>query len=110
MNKTNDLATLRQEEPEDKILAQKYFKDLYGDDIDYLEESDSYLYRGIEFDYFKSGIPICASVGPTFLLVDKEYYYLWVFTYGDKEEMWEDYCRIKYEYLEKGFWGRFFEK
>lgn len=101
MNKTNQIAALSFEEKEDRLLAQKYFKNLYGDDIDYLAESDSYFYRGIEFDYFKSGIPLDKDGEPSFLLVDKERSWLWVYTYGDQEERWEDYCSVKYWTLEE---------
>ena len=79
---------------DDKIVAQSYFQKEYPGII-YHADTDSYEYRGIMFDYFNAGINMYGKAGNTFLLVDKDDPRLWLFNYGEKEEMLRDYLRRK---------------
>lgn len=93
MNKTNILSSSEYKET-DKIEAQEYFKEIYPD-IAYIEESDSFLYRDYEFNYFKSGKQnkfVFPEKG-SYTLVDKDFDYVWLFKFGDQEVRWNEYLR-----------------
>lgn len=102
MNRTIHLTISTPYCPEtESAEAQIYFANLYPG-IQYIKESDSFLYRGILFDYFKSGIifPIGTKneqgLTGSYLLVDPENYHRnWLFTYGDKEIMWREFIERK---------------
>lgn len=76
--------------------AQLFFKNKYPDII-YNESTDSYVYRGYKFNYFKAGIGIGIGVERrnSYLLVDNENSSLWLFDYGPPEEMWQKYLGYK---------------
>ena len=93
MNKTNVLAISAFEEKNDYIEAQQVLKELYPD-IEYVQSTDSFKYRGYEFDYFKSGISLNGGKN-SYMLVDKANVKLWLFTYGDLEKRWKDFVKNK---------------
>lgn len=78
------------ENPLDKFEAQSFFELKYPE-IVYDEITDSYKYRDFEFDYFKAAI----GTPNQYLLVDKIDSRLWLCTYGEKEEMWENFVKEK---------------
>ena len=93
-NKTSSLATFETEQSNDKIEAQFILKEMYPEII-YDSITDSYEYRGYKFDYFKSGIGFPSGSPNGYLLVDKENSQLWLFSYGEKEDRWQDYLKNK---------------
>ncbi len=93
MNKTNQLASCVFEQPNDNIEAQQVLKKMYPEII-YDSTNDSYNYRGYKFNYFKSGIGFGGSPNG-YLLIDPEDPKLWLFTYGEKEDRWNDYLEHK---------------
>jgi hypothetical protein len=88
MNKTNQLAAFVFEAPSDSTEAQENIPQTYPGAF-YRKETDSFGYRGIMFDYFKSGIH--PTNGNSYTLVDKKFDRCWVFTYGNPDEMFEKY-------------------
>src|SRR3990167_6613796 len=84
--------------PDDQKYAQIYLKKEYPGII-YHSEIDSYEYRGIMFDYFKSGTRFdlngSLNGNGSYLLIDKDDPKLWLFTYGNQEERWNDYIKTK---------------
>jgi len=91
MNLTNSIAIVNENDT-DKKEAFNYFSNLYPG-IEYQSSTDTYRYRDLMFDYFKSGIGIN---GPnTYLLVSKGYPNIWLFTYGNKENRWDEFIRRK---------------
>ena len=78
--------------PADKNEAIEYIEETYSG-ASYNKNTDTFSYRGMEFDYFVSGRFVSMDGSPTkykcgYLLVDREFRQNWVFTYGDPEEMW----------------------
>ena len=100
-SKTYCLSVFRENIDNESKEAQEYLSKMYPD-IEYIESSDSFRYRGIEFDYFRSGVGFDfdnfeRNGKNSYLLVDKENSKLWLFTYGDLEERWRDYLKRKNE-------------
>ena len=101
MNRTKSLSVISNiiSEDEESLEAREYFKDQYPG-IKYIQETDSFLYRGVLFDYFKSGYKLFWKKGDegfsgSYLLVDpRNYINHWLFCYGNSEERWSDYIRI----------------
>lgn len=57
--------------------------------VKYLEETDTFLYRGVEFNYFQSGITFD---GPNcYILTHKGNFGIWLYNYGDQDERWKEY-------------------
>lgn len=83
---------------EESQEAAKYFKTKYNN-IEFLAESDSFRYRGMTFDYFKSGTKMGWNKGSegfsgNYLLVDPQNYRNnWLFDYGEPEQMWQDFLK-----------------
>ena len=79
--------------------AFNYFKSIYPE----IEKTDrdTFIYRGIEFNYFQSGYsplmnPETNKPYPgTYTLVDKDDCRIWLCSYGDKKECWNDYIKQK---------------
>lgn len=105
MNRTPFLATFSNTTPEqESVESQKYFASLYPG-VKYIKESDSFEYRGLILDYFKSGIRIPYlskeenGFTGSYLLVDPENYRNnWLFTYGPPEEMWNNFYKKYQDY------------
>ena len=107
-NLTSSLASFSDESSDDKIKAQKFFNKKYIGII-YDFTTDSYEYRGYKFDYFKCGLgvnPVNLSFNnqDSYMLVDKNNAQLWLFTYGDSEERWNDY-KMRTGRPQNSFWG-----
>lgn len=99
MNLTNSIAIGIEEQLEDKLEAFDYFKNLYPG-IKYIEQTDSYQYRGFEFDYFKAGISMLGlKNGSSYMLVWKPNSRIWLFTYGDLEDRWTRFMTERDEYF-----------
>lgn len=67
---------------------------------------------GVEVESWISGFCL-ETYKPSFMLRHKEYPWIWLFTFGDKEERWKDFLnRIdeqRKEYApKKSFWKKFF--
>lgn len=88
MNRTNEIVTYAVESKEDKDLAIAFFKEKYPG-IEYIEKTDSFVYRSFLFDYFLSGISFDRKT-KSFMLIDKAYG-VWLFDYGDKEDRWKNF-------------------
>jgi hypothetical protein len=69
MNKTNTIAIIGQK-PEDIEEAQIYFKEKYGDMVKYDFTTDSFIYRGVKFDYFKDGVAIFPGEKNSYCFLD----------------------------------------
>jgi hypothetical protein len=94
----SELMVSVQHTPELSLLAYLQFIGDYPD-IEYIPETDSYLYRGRYFDYFVSGTSIDNN-SYSFMLRDSEDGQ-WLFTYGDKEDRWSDFLDFKRRHLIK---------
>ena len=96
MNKTSDIVapSIFLQTKGDKQEVIDYLSEEYPG-IRYILETDSFEYRGIEFDYFCSGIGMKEDkIYHTYLLIDKKQYYNnWLFAYGDKEERWKEFLK-----------------
>lgn len=69
MNKTNTIGLVGQK-PGDIEEAQTYFKEKYGDAVEYDFTTDSFIYRGIKFDYFKDGVAIFPGEKNSYCFLD----------------------------------------
>lgn len=92
-NKTNSIASVFFEKSGDRVEAQEYFKKQYPE-IKYVPDTDSFSYRGYKFDYFKSGIGV-TGCGNSYILIDKNDSQLWLYTYGNLEDRWNDFISSK---------------
>ncbi len=79
--------------------AKEFLLSRYSDAV-YFEEYDYYEYRGYKFDYFMSGIAISGNRN-SYLLVDREYSQLWLFDYGNIEDRWNDFLKMRNYYIPK---------
>ncbi len=76
---------------------EQYLQEIYPD-ITYIAETDTYIYRDFSFRSRMSGINF--NTGEcSYILVDKCYPYQWLFTYGNKEEMWNNFLEQKRLYI-----------
>lgn len=94
MNLTNKITSLPREMVGDKHEAKEFFHTVYRC-IKHDEITDSYHYRGYDFDYFKAGISFVPGVHNAYLLVDKHNHKNWLFNYGDPEERWAEFLKQK---------------
>jgi len=82
--------------PKDSRIAQKYFANNFKN-VTYDEGSDSFIYRGVPFDYFRSGLSFLKGArepeNDSFTLVDKEFPQIWV--YSPSDSAWEQYLATK---------------
>jgi hypothetical protein len=63
-------------------------------------EDDAFIYRNQKFDYFQSGID--AQGKGQYFLVDPEHSRdHWLFSYGNKEDRWNDYIKFGKYYENK---------
>lgn len=88
MNKTDYIATISFEQPGDRAEAQAYLAKEYPG-ITYDAATDSYEYRGHKFDYFKAGCSVLPGRSNSYILIHQKTE-RWLFSYGDKEERWQE--------------------
>lgn len=93
MNKTNILG-INPIQDGDTLKAVEYFKKKYPT-IQYITEEDRYLYRGYKFDYFKASTTFDTGEAHSFMLVDIVDDNLWLFTYGEDEQRWQNFLTEK---------------
>lgn len=101
MNRTHQIAVFNNNPIEIKEFEEafSFLKELYPN-IEYVKETDSFIYRGIIFDYFKAGInifwPQKGKFSGSYLLIDPNNpMNNWLFTYGNLEERWNDFIKRK---------------
>lgn len=93
MNQTNILG-IHPELPEDRTDAWEHLNKKYPGII-YDQVSDTYTYRGITFDYFKSAVPLVPNQEKTFTLVDQVDPHLWLYESIPVEERWKAFLEAK---------------
>lgn len=92
MNISNKISKLMSENVGDNEIAQKYLKSRYAG-IEYIEDSDSFKYRGRTFDYFKSACWTEEKTGKrtyNFCLADQETG-IWLFDFDNQEDRWKNF-------------------
>lgn len=93
-----------------EITHQEFFKNLYGDEVSYNESDDTYTLRGNKFYYRTTGTRMWTGKICDYILVDYDMPYIWLFTYGNREDRWIDYLEQKRLYSKKNTKRSFFKR